>query len=48
MISSAIPEREPDPEDPIRKGFGTLLKGLGWAAGFIGFGLMWAISYWRP
>lgn len=33
-----------DPKDPIAEGFGTLLKGIGWGIGFIGFGLMWAFS----
>jgi len=30
--------------DPLREGIGYLFKGLGWAIGFIGFGLMWALS----
>jgi hypothetical protein len=30
--------------DPIREGLGTLLKGLGWAAGLIGLGLAITLS----
>lgn len=30
--------------DPLREGLGTLLKGLAWAIGFIGFGLASAFS----
>lgn len=30
--------------DALREGLGTLFKGIGWAIGFIAFGLMWAFS----
>ncbi len=48
MISSAPVGQEPDPEDPIRKALGTVLRGVGWGIGFIGFGIGYALTYWRP
>lgn len=33
-----------DRRDPVREGLGTVLKGIGWAIGLVGFGLMFALS----
>lgn len=30
--------------NPIEEGLGTILKGIGWAIGFIGLGIGWAYS----
>lgn len=48
MVSDAPVGYETDPEDPIRKAFATVRRGVGWAIGFIGFGIGWALTYWRP